>query len=63
MVSWPKMSYVTKNAPVYKLSDMQKYSKTKKLCYFEDARSGYFWPKIENFELEYLTYWTVLAKS
>ena len=60
MVSWPKMSYVSKNAPVYKLSDsfdfMQKYSKTKKLCYFEDAWSGYFWPKIENFELEYLTY-------
>ena len=60
MVSWPKMSYVTKNAPVYKLSDsfdsMQKYSKTKKLYYFEDARSGYFWSKIENFELEYLTY-------
>ena len=60
MVSWPKMSYITKNAFVYKLSDsfdfMQKYSETKKLCYFEDAQSGYFWPKIENFELEYLTY-------
>ena len=60
MVSWLKMSNVTKNALVYKLSDsfdsMQKFSKTKKLCYFEDARSGYFWPKIDNFELEYLTY-------
>ena len=60
MVTWPKMSYLTKNAPYYKLSYsfdfMQKYSKTNMLCYFEDARLGYFFLKIENFELEYLTY-------